>query len=257
MLYIITGSILIVGFVAVFRKQMFGIIRRKGNPMIPSDRAILAEHISFYNALSSEKKKQFETRIQNFLANVIITGVQTDVDRTDQLLIGASAIIPIFSFEGWVYRDLKEIILYPNAFNTRFETQGKDRNILGLVGQGFMEGKMIISKRALHLGFSNSTDKRNTAIHEFLHLIDDADGMIDGLPYALKDYPAVVPWMDFMERKIDEIKRQKSDINPYGATNKAEFFAVTGEYFFERPQLLKKKHPELYGYLDRWFNAKN
>jgi len=49
--------------------------------------------------------------------------------------------------------------------------------------------------------------------------------------------------------------KDRSDINPYGATNEAEFFAVVSEYFFERPKLLKEKHPELYNLLAEIFNS--
>ncbi len=44
-----------------------------------------------------------------------------------------------------------------------------------------------------------------------------------------------------------------ADINPYGGTNKQEFFAVASEYFFERPKLFKQKHPELYKLLEEIF----
>jgi len=47
-----------------------------------------------------------------------------------------------------------------------------------------------------------------------------------------------------------------SDINLYGATNDAEFFAVVSEYFFEKPDELKAKHPELYAMLEQMFRAK-
>jgi uncharacterized protein YecA (UPF0149 family) len=33
----------------------------------------------------------------------------------------------------------------------------------------------------------------------------------------------------------------------------AEFFSVVSEYFFERPKLLAKKHPELYALLEKIF----
>ena len=36
-------------------------------------------------------------------------------------------------------------------------------------------------------------------------------------------------------------------------TNEAEFFAVAAEYFFERPELLKSKHPGLYEVMGRIF----
>jgi Mlc titration factor MtfA (ptsG expression regulator) len=45
-----------------------------------------------------------------------------------------------------------------------------------------------------------------------------------------------------------------NDINSYGATNDAEFFAVITEYFFEQPQELKANHPNVYNMLDNMFN---
>ena len=58
-----------------------------------------------------------------------------------------------------------------------------------------------------------------------------------------------------MRKEIESILKDRSDINPYGATNEAEFFAVVSEYFFERPKLLKEKHPELYQLLSEIFNS--
>ena len=34
----------------------------------------------------------------------------------------------------------------------------------------------------------------------------------------------------------------------------SEFFAVATEYFFERPGVMERKHPELYAMLSRVFN---
>jgi hypothetical protein len=64
----------------------------------------------------------------------------------------------------------------------------------------------------------------------------------------------VLPWLQLMRHKISEIVNADSDINPYGATNEAEFFAVASEYFFERPDLLQEKHPQLYELLTKIFN---
>jgi len=46
--------------------------------------------------------------------------------------------------------------------------------------------------------------------------------------------------------EIKKIEAGKSDINPYAITNEAEFFAVVSEYFFEKPEKFRQKHPELY-----------
>jgi Mlc titration factor MtfA (ptsG expression regulator) len=49
-----------------------------------------------------------------------------------------------------------------------------------------------------------------------------------------------------MDSTIWQMKNGGSDIDFYGATNPAEFFAVISEYFFELPDKLKTNHPELY-----------
>lgn len=79
-----------------------------------------------------------------------------------------------------------------------------------------------------------------------MHLIDKLDGKVDGIPEVLLCRQYTIPWIDLMNKKMDEIYRNDSDINPYGGTNQAEFFSVVSEYFFERPKLLAKKHPALY-----------
>lgn len=219
-------------------------------------RNILQEKVAFYQNLDTERKKRFEFKVQEFLLNHKITGVKLKPSLEDRLLIASSAVIPILEFPEWKYTNLKELILYPDSFNMdfQFDSSHKDRKILGMVGTGYMEGKMILSIKALRKGFSNESDKRNTAVHEFVHLVDKMDGRIDGIPAVLMQRQYLLPWLDLFARKIDEIHKGDSDINPYGGSSNIEFFAVAAEYFFERPQLLKKKHPELYKALCSIFN---
>jgi len=220
----------------------------------PKDwRIILNHEISFYNSLSEKEKNRFEYKVQEFLLNCRITGIETSVDTTDKVLVASSAVIPIFEFNNWKYSNIHEVLLYPSMFNEDFDTKGSGRSILGMVGSGYMEGKMILSKKALIHGFKNESDKKNTAIHEFVHLIDKTDGSIDGIPSLLLEKQYSIPWIDLISRKIEEIYDGESDINPYGGTNRAEFFSVVSEYFFERPKLLAKNHPDLYDLLKRVF----
>jgi MtfA peptidase len=216
-------------------------------------RLILIQKVSFYNGLLDEEKNQFEFRVNDFLLNCRITGVKIAIDDTDRLLVASSAIIPVFRFPEWRYINLFEVFIYPSSFNEKLEFTGPDRRILGMVGTGYMEGKMILSRDALHLGFTNETDKTNTAVHEFVHLIDKMDGTIDGLPTVLVEKQYAIPWLALINKKIEEIYANRSDINPYGATSRIEFFAVISEYFFEQPKLLQKKHPELYEMLEKMF----
>lgn len=216
-------------------------------------RVILNREVPFYNSLSNEEKTRFEYKIQEFLLNCRITGIKTSIDITDKILVASSGVIPIFGFDHWKYASLHEVLIYPSMFNEEFEIEGADRRILGMVGNGPMEGIMILSQQALQHGFKNESDKKNTAIHEFVHLIDKTGGPIDGIPSALMEKQYAIPWIDLIHKKINEIYDEKSDINPYGGTNSAEFFSVASEYFFERPKLLERKHPDLYNLLENVF----
>jgi len=215
---------------------------------------ILATQVPFYQNLQQSRQAEFEERAARFLTGVKITGVKTVVEDIDRILIAASAIIPIFNFKDWEYHNLNEVLLYPDSFSHEFEQQGPGRNILGMVGAGAMNHVMILSQFELRQAFTNKTGKDNTAIHEFIHLLDKSDGEIDGLPESLLDKKYIKPWLQLMQQEIKNILDDQSTIDPYGATNEAEFFAVVSEYFFERPSLLKEKHPELYVLLLKIFN---
>lgn len=220
----------------------------------PEDwRAILQGKVEFYRSLSAENKARFERDILSFLHGIRITGIKTTVSDADRLLVAASAVIPIFGFPEWEYTNLKEVLLYPATFNEDFAVEGADRRILGMVGTGVMNNLMILSKAELHRGFEIDNDKKNVGIHEFVHLLDKADGVVDGIPQELLRRRYTLPWLDLMCRKMDEIRQKQSDIRDYGGTAKEEFFAVASEYFFERPRLLKDRHPQIYANLSRVF----
>ncbi|HEY4874993.1 MAG TPA: M90 family metallopeptidase [Puia sp.] len=218
---------------------------------------ILAEHVLFYRSLNDEGRSRFEEKIKEFLSYIQIEGVNTSVNDLDRILIASSAVIPIFGFPEWRYYNLRNILLYEDSFNKdSFATSGKQRDVLGMVGNGAMEMQMILSKPALYSGFENDSGKENTGIHEFVHLLDKEDGAVDGLPEDLLKKQYVIPWLNLMAENIAAIKAGKSDINIYGATDKAEFFAVASEYFFEQPHLFKEKHPELYDLMTQIFHQK-
>ena len=90
---------------------------------------ILEEQVPFYQQLNKNKQTEFEERAAHFLTQVKITGVKTVVEDVDRILIAASAIIPIFNFPGWKYRNLHEVLLYPDSFDHEFEQQGEGRNL--------------------------------------------------------------------------------------------------------------------------------
>jgi MtfA peptidase len=216
---------------------------------------LLSQHVAYYKRLDETNKRRFGEKIKEFLGYVRIDGIDTSVDDIDKLLVAASAVIPVFGFEKWKYYNLRNILLYPGSFNKdEFLASGYEQNTLGMIGNGPMQKVMILSKPALHFGYQQEPPKENTGIHEFVHLLDKEDGDVDGVPEALLNRKFNSRWIELMNKNIQTIIEGRSDINYYGGSNKAEFFAVASEYFFNQPEMFKENHPELFEFMCKIFN---
>ncbi|MFB9861694.1 M90 family metallopeptidase [Rufibacter immobilis] len=257
------GTVAFVAFVLVICGIFYRWATRKGRHRkkvlaqeFPAEwRKVLVDRVGFYHTLQTpEEKQRFEKMIQLFLSEKRITGIEVALDEVTRVLVACSAIIPVFGIQDWEYRNLGEVLVFPGSLE-RFKDQDSETvsEVLGRVNPFQNDHYVTLSKPALERGFHNMTDRQNVGIHEFAHLLDQADGEIDGTPGAYLPNELVQPWQELVDRKIKQIKKGESDINPYGATNEAEFFAVSTEYFFEKPGQLSEKHPRLYAMLTRIF----
>ncbi|MDT8308243.1 MAG: zinc-dependent peptidase [Bacteroidales bacterium] len=211
-------------------------------------RTLLKQHVGWYHLLTQEEQGRFEMQVQRFLANTQIIGIKTEIDDLLRILTAASAIIPVFNFKGLNFRKLSQVFIVDGNVISKEKMDGY---ILGQVKVMHNSGIMTLSKQALLQGFMNMTDKKNVGIHEFAHVIDGADGVIDGVPSAAIPVDLIDSWNKIISEKTAGIMDGDSDINAYAATSEAEFFAVVTEYFFERPQIMKTKHPRLYEILSK------
>lgn len=238
----------VIAFSALYKKN-------RGEFNLPEGyKKMLEEHVAFYRMLDEAAKIKFEEKLKDFLGYISVTGVDTEVNDLDKLLVASSAVIPIFGFPAWRYYNLSEVLLYKDRFNAEnYSVSGDGRDVLGMVGGGAMQMQMILSKPDLYRGFGVSGGTENTGIHEFVHLLDKEDGEVDGMPEALLNKEYSIPWLEMMAENISKMKEGKSDINIYGTKNNAEFFAVVSEYFFEKPKQFKQKHSELYSMLSNIF----
>lgn len=214
---------------------------------------LLNAHVDYYRKLDAAAKKRFENQVTRFMQYVNIEGVGVEITDGDRLLVASSAVIPVFAFGDWEYPNLTNVILYPDTFDNDYQFEGGNRNIMGMVGTGYMNGQMLLSRSALLKGFSAASGDQNTAIHEFVHLLDKTDGATDGVPENLMPPDYATPWLKLMHQEMRRIQEGKSDIDPYALTNEAEFLAVAAEYFFEKPERFQKRHPELYDRLSKIF----
>jgi Mlc titration factor MtfA (ptsG expression regulator) len=223
-------------------------------PFPESWKEILNKEIAFYRDLDDLQKTRYENKIKLFLHDIRITGVEIEISDQLRLLAASSAIIPIFYFDDWDYFNLVEILIYDEEVNPN-QPNDPERGgtLLGQVRPFQNRHIMLLSMQSLIRGFAYMNGRDNLGFHEFAHLIDETDGSIDGIPKSILPPTLVRPWTDLMYKEIERIKQGRSDINPYGVTNSAEFFAVVCEYFFENPDKFKVKHPELYSILSTAF----
>ena len=200
-------------------------------PLPENYKELLHDYVKFYRQLDEDGKEKFEERVKQFLSAVQITGANAIVEDLDRLLIAAGAIIPVYAIPDWQYINLHEVLLYPGSFNADFDQGGADRPIAGMVGSGAMQNVMVINKWQLRQGFINNHDAHNTAIHEFVHLIDKMDGTMDGIPEIILEKKYVEPWKRLVDSTIRQMKTYGSDIDIYGATTRQNFLLLSPNIF--------------------------
>ncbi|MDF1657847.1 MAG: zinc-dependent peptidase [Verrucomicrobiales bacterium] len=178
-------------------------------------------------------------------------------------LICIQAALPIMRLPNHrFYPELKSILVYPTAFRDggrrRFGLHEEKRDGATL-GESWQTGSIILSWESVIAGGRNADDGMNVTIHEFAHQLDQINGT-DGVP-ILKNRDAYRQWAKVFERNYEELVEEVNDgkgpeplIDPYGATNPAEFFAVASETFFEEAGELAEEHPDLYEQLKKFYH---
>ncbi|MGB7347118.1 MAG: zinc-dependent peptidase [Pirellulaceae bacterium] len=236
-----------------FRRQTIRRASVIAQPFPKQYERILCTEVEFFAALDEARRERFRNMVKVFLDETPITGIRTEVDDQTRVLVAASAIIPVFGFDDWEYSRLGEVLIYPGRFGDDYQTDGNaDRNTLGMIGVSHLSGVMILSKPDLIAGFSITSDKRNVGIHEFAHLVDLADGDVDGLPARIPS-EVVQPWIKWVGSELQSESDGNHHIDDYAYTNSAEYLAVLTEYFFESPELLKQKNPSMYAMLQKMY----
>lgn len=213
-------------------------------------RVILRDRVPYYRVLDDEGRKRFEDDVRIFIAEQTITGAGDHrVDDTTRVLIAASAAMITQGLPEWEWPNVRDIVVYPRAFDERYDT---DRSG-DVAGQVHLYGPVIFSAKDLRLGFRHR-DGHNVGLHELAHVIDMQDGSADGVPV---DAPiaATAPWIDVVAHRLRKIRRGgASPLRAYAGTNEAEVFAVAVETFFEQPRQLAKRDAQLFELLCTYFN---
>jgi Mlc titration factor MtfA (ptsG expression regulator) len=216
-------------------------------PFPESHRAILIAEVDPYRRLGAAERKRFEDDVAIFLAEQTITGPRGEaIDEELRVLVAASAAVVVFGRPGFRYPTTRDVIVYEGSFDETYASgAGAGAGGKSYLGMVHGSGPILFSARALRDGFRNPHDANNVGLHEFAHVLDFDAGQADGVP-GFMPWKSVTPWLAMMHGETKRIRQHRSILRQYAATNEAEFFAVATEMFFEQPDRMKEKHPDLY-----------
>lgn len=218
-------------------------------PMDEAWRRILEQRVAYYRRLDEAGQARFENDVRIFLAEQNVTGAgEHEVDDATRILIAASAAMLTNGTPDFEWPNLRDIVVYPQAFDDDYHLSEDAR----VAGQVHRQGPIIYSARDLKLGFRRE-EGHNVGLHELAHVLDLQDGHADGIPVDA-DFTADAPWVGVVTDRLRRLRKGRpSPLRDYGAINEAELFAVAVEAFFEKPDELARRDPELFDLLHDYF----
>jgi Mlc titration factor MtfA (ptsG expression regulator) len=223
-------------------------------------RSMLEGLVPLYRRLPPKDRDELEGHIRVLLAEKHFEGTAgfRVTDRM-RLVVAAQAGVLLLRRPTDYFSKLVTVLLYPGEYGVQEEIETDD----GLVeeidearaGESWQTGTLILSWEDVERDLKS--DLENVVLHEFAHQLDAESGDLNGAP-LLADGTLRRRWADAMsdayERLGDAIERDEETLlDPYGAEDPAEFFAVATEAFFLFPAELEEDEPELYAVLSDYF----
>jgi len=211
------------------------------------------EAIDHYRYLSPTEQARARDSARILIAEREFEGCG-GLDMTDaiRVTVAGSASILALGLTGYLFENVPSILVYPEAF------VAPEQKPIGEVvledesdrlGEAHYRGPVILSWDDVAWDARHAGQGTNLVFHEFAHPIDMHNGAADGvpvLPRALRRR-----WQEVMAVEYKRLCRaadrgRETLIDPYGATDPAEFFAVVTECFFDVPTPMRQDHPDLY-----------
>jgi Mlc titration factor MtfA (ptsG expression regulator) len=179
-----------------------------------------------------------------------------------RVTIAAQAALLLLHRETDYFPRLVSIIIYPSGYVAHESAPDEggiwsegDESLLGHTQRDLRA--IVLAWDEVRAGAADPDDGSNLVLHEFAHQLDFEDGSTDGTP-ALDTGAQVRSWGRVMGDELEALQRaadagERTLLDPYGAEDAAEFFAVATETFFERGAELRERHPRLYAELQRFY----
>jgi len=217
-------------------------------------RDILSKNVRHFQYLSDAQRLRLEGFVQIVVSEKDWAG-GGGFELNDEIKVtigGYAGVMTLGLVEPYYFDRLRTIIVYPKGYLPR-RSSFDSQQPLGLesprLGEAWHRGPVVLSWAEI-AGDEKMRPGNNLVIHEFAHHVDGLDGDVDGTP-PLVGREKSRTWyrvteQEFLRLRRDAAQGQATLLDRYGASNRAEFFAVASECFFERPHALRERHADLY-----------
>lgn len=171
-----------------------------------------------------------------------------DLSTESRRLIALQACVPILGLGLEWYAGWRSVIVYAHGFRVSDEYTDDDGVVHKVdecrAGEAWPQGPVVLS-------WSGSDIDANVVIHEFAHKLDMMNGAANGMPPLHSDMDRR-QWTDVFTQAYEdfaarvEAEEPELPLDPYAATDPAEFFAVASEAFLLTPDRVRRAYPRVY-----------
>ena len=217
----------------------------------------LKQNVRLSHDLPPAVMKRLKQATQIFIAEKFWEGCE-DLEVTDEMkvTIAAQASLLLLGVEDFYFDNVETILVYPTTI-VRGPHNGSPTAYRA--GEAWQGGPIVLAWDSVLRGGRHEDDGSNVVVHEFAHALDGLDGEMGG-SIDFGDSEADAQWTQVVKTEFGALQLAKQHgtrtlLDHYGATNPAEFFAVSTETFFEQPHELQTEHPELFRLLSLYFHV--
>lgn len=244
------GPVVVLGVLAFALRRPLRAYRAARAPVDPAVMDLLQRHVRHLEGLAAPQREAFARRVMRLLATLDFECVGGAEDTLELRVLAVAGAALLYVGRSDLHIDEhRSVVFYPDAFSEEYAVQ-HDARIAGMVHR---QGPVLFSERALRDGWNRSTDGYNVSIHEWAHVLDLEDGFADGIPGLAAG--SLDDEQELLSRELLRARGGRSALREYAGTNRAELFAVATEVFFERPDLLRRSHSQLYDVLRSWLRV--
>lgn len=218
------------------------------------------ERCAYAQALPTKDLRRLREMAELFLEAKSFDGAAQFEPTSEMCVtIALKACVPILNLGFDYYAGWSDIVVYPGDF--RVDDEYTDdagvvhRETRDLCGQSLAQGPMVLSWQAIE--DDQTMSDRDLVIHECAHKLDILNGDANGFPPLHGDM-SIEDWARTFTEAYENFGATIDDepdtaLDPYAATDPAEFFAVLTETLFTHPEIIYRDFAQVYRELTRFY----